>query len=218
MVNKAVIAGASGLVGNELLQILLQENYYTEVLILVREALPLQHNKLVQLVVDFEQIERHENVITGHALFCCLGTTKSKTPDVSTYRKIDHDYPVKLAEIARRNHIAQYHLISAIGASINSSTFYTKLKGETERDVEAARIETLHIHQPSLLTGNRKENRFMEKLATKIMKGLDPLLIGSLKKYRSIPATTVARAMYKQSLNQDVGVFVHPSDHIKQLA
>jgi uncharacterized protein YbjT (DUF2867 family) len=218
MVNKAVIAGASGLVGRELLQILLQEDYYTEVLVIVRSVLPVQHKKLVQLVVDFDNLQQHEQAITGHAVFCCLGTTKSKTPNLTTYRKIDHDYPVILAQIAKRNGVSQYHLISAIGADINSKTFYTKLKGETERDIEAINLLTLHVYQPSLLTGNRGEKRMLEKLATVIMKGLNPLLTGSLKKYRSIPATTVALAMYKQSLNQETGVFVHPSDHIKQIA
>ncbi|CAM3707017.1 NAD(P)H-binding protein [Mucilaginibacter galii] len=215
---KAVIAGASGLVGNELLHILLQESTYDEVLILVRKHLPIQHKKLVQLQVSFDELEQHQSAINGHALFCCLGSTKSKTPDLNVYRKIDHDYPVKLAQIALKNKMPHYHLVSAIGANSTSSNFYTKMKGETERDIQAVDIRSLHIYQPSLLTGNRKEHRLTERIATGVMKIIDPLLIGGLKKYQSIAAATVARAMYKQSLNQEEGVFVHPSDHIKQLA
>ena len=218
MVNKAVIAGASGLVGGELLQLLLQETYYDEVLILVRKEISLQHKKLVQLIVDFDNLDKVRSGINGHALFCCLGSTKSKTPNLKVYRKIDHDYPVKLAQIAKQNQIPQYHLVSAIGANSKSSNFYTKMKGETEEDIQSVGLKSLHIYQPSLLTGNRKEHRLAERIATKVMKVIDPLLIGGLKKYQSISAATVARAMYKQSLNKEEGVFIHPSDHIKQLA
>jgi len=218
MANKAVIAGASGLIGSELLQILLKENSYDEVLILVRRELPIQHKKLVQLVVDFDQLDKFKHIINGHAIFCCLGSTKSKTPSQRMYRKVDHDYPVKLAQIALEHNTPQYHLVSAIGADFKSLTYYNKLKGETENDVQAIGLPCLHIYRPSLLTGDRKEYRFAEKVATAVMTVVNPVLIGPLKKYRSIPAATVARAMYNQSLKQGEGVYIHPSDHIKQLA
>jgi uncharacterized protein YbjT (DUF2867 family) len=218
MANKAVIAGASGLVGSELLNILLHENFYDEVLVLVRKELPLQHKKLVQLVIDFNQLKSHAAAINGHALFCCLGSTRAKTPDMKQYYAIDHDYPVQLAQMALQNNIKQYHLISAIGANSQSKNFYTRLKGETENDIAHIGLKTVHIYQPSLLTGNRKEYRLVERMAAGLMKVVDPLLAGGLKKYRSIPAATVAKAMYKQSLNTDEGLFIHPSDHIKQLA
>jgi uncharacterized protein YbjT (DUF2867 family) len=218
MANKAVIAGASGLIGSELLALLLHENYYNEVLVLVRHELPVQHKKLVQLITNFDDLYTYQQAITGRALFCCLGSTRAKTPDLAAYRKIDHDYPVQLAQIAHTNGMSQYHLVSAIGANAQSGNFYTRLKGETENDVQRAGVNTLHIYQPSLLTGNRQEHRLGEKIATVLMKVIDPLLVGSLKKYRSIPAATVARAMYHQSLQNQEGVFVHPSHHIKQLA
>lgn len=218
MANKAVIVGASGLIGSELLQLLLQSQQYDEVLALVRRELPVSHKKLIQLVIDFDQLDQYQNSITGHAIFCCLGSTRSKTPDLSVYRRIDHDYPLQLAEIAKQNKMPHYHLVSAIGANSKSGNFYTKLKGQTEDDIQQVRIPSLHIYQPSLLTGNRKEFRLAEKIATVAMKVINPLLIGSLKKYRSISAQTVAQAMYRQSLNTEEGVFVHPSNHIKQLA
>jgi uncharacterized protein YbjT (DUF2867 family) len=218
MANKAVIAGASGLIGSELLQLLLRGKEYDEVLALVRSALPVSHKKLIQLVVNFDQLEQHQASINGHAVFCCLGSTRSKTPDLSVYRKIDHDYPLQLAQIAKQNKIPHYHLVSAIGADSTSGNFYTKLKGQTEDDIQQLGIPSLHIYQPSLLTGKRKEFRLAEKLATVVMKVLNPLLLGSLQKYRSIPAGTVAKAMYCQSLNKEEGIFSHPSNHIKQLA
>jgi uncharacterized protein YbjT (DUF2867 family) len=218
MANKAVIAGASGLIGSELLQILLQENFYDEVVALVRTELAISHKKLVQLVVTFDKLDEYQSFINGHALFCCLGSTKAKTPDLSAYYQIDHDYPITLAKIAKQNQIKHYHFVSSIGADAKSTNFYTKLKGETEDDLQQIGLTSLHLYRPSLLTGNRKESRFLEKAAAVAMKVIDPLLVGSLYQYRSIPATTVAQAMYNQSLNTDEGVFIHPSNHIKQLA
>lgn len=218
MSKKAVIVGANGLIGSELLDILLQSTDYHEVVILVRKEVDLSHPKLVQLIIKFDELDKWADAINGHVVFCCLGTTLKKTPDLNEYRKIDHDYPLKLAQIAYHNKVRHYHLVSAIGANAKSSSFYTSLKGQTEIDIEQVDLKTLHIYQPSLLTGNRQEKRTMEAIATMVMKVIDPLLIGSLKKYRSIPAQTVARAMFKQSLNNEVGIFIHPSDKIKQLA
>jgi uncharacterized protein YbjT (DUF2867 family) len=218
MSKKAIVVGASGLIGGELLNIILQQSDYKEVVTIVRKTLPVNHAKLVQLVIDFDDLDKWESSVTGDVLFCCLGTTLKKTPDLNEYRKIDHDYPVKLAQLASQNNIKQYHLVSSIGANSKSSSFYTRLKGETEHDIEKVQLKTLHIYQPSLLTGNRKEKRVLERIVTVAFKVIDPLLFGWLTKYKSIPAATVAQAMYKQSLKTEVGIFIHPSDKIKQLA
>lgn len=215
---KAVIAGASGLVGSLLLEYLLNHPDYKEVLVLVRRKLNTEHKKLRQLIVDFDRLTDYESDITGHALFCCLGTTKSKTPFSKDYRKIDHDYPVQLAKIAAKNSIQQFHLVSALGANAKSSIFYNQLKGETEQDIKQVDIPAIYIYQPSLLTGNRKEKRLAERFATSLFKVIDPLLTGSLNKYKSIAADTVARAMLKQSLKNNSGIFTYPSDQIKNLA
>ncbi|RKR81190.1 hypothetical protein BDD43_1335 [Mucilaginibacter gracilis] len=215
---KAIIVGASGLVGNELLHLLLQSSDYQEIMILVRKEMPLSHPKLLQLIVDFDNLDNWETAITGHALFCCLGTTLKKTPDLTQYRKIDHDYPLQLAQIAFGNKVKQYHLVSALGANVKSKSFYTRLKGETERDIEKVPLKAIHIYRPSLLTGNRREDRLLERIAIAAMKFINPLLTGGLQKYKSIAAATVARAMLNQSLKTEAGIFIHPSDKIKQLA
>jgi uncharacterized protein YbjT (DUF2867 family) len=215
---KAIIAGASGLIGSNMLNILLQHAEYDEVLILVRKELPVNHPKLKQLIVDFAQLNSYSKLITGDALFCCLGSTKKKTPDLKEYLKIDHDYPVQLAQIAFQNNVAQYHLISAIGANASSSNFYTKMKGETERDIIAIGLPALYIYQPSILIGDRKESRPLEAIATIMMKIINPLLMGGLKKYRSIAAQSVANAMYKQSLKNTAGLHIYSSDIIQQLS
>lgn len=215
---KAIIAGASGLIGSNLLQILLNESSYDEVIILVRKATGINDKKLTEIVLDFDKLDDYKTEIKGHALFCCLGTTNNKTPDKALYRKIDHDYPVMLAKLAYANNIEEYHLVSSLGANSKSSAFYTRLKGETEDDIKAIGLKTVHIYQPSFLKGDRKEFRFFEKILVGLSYLVDPLLIGSLKKYRSIPAKTVAMAMYKQSINKTEGVFIHHSDNIKEIA
>ena len=216
---KAILLGASGLIGGLLLNVLLQSSEYKEVVIFVRKELPVKHKKLKQLVIDFNKLETYATEITGDAIFCCLGTTRKKTPDLSVYRKIDHDYPLQVAKIAFQNGVEQYHLVSSLGADANSSNFYTKMKGEVEDDMIKVGLKCLHIYRPSFLTGNRTEkNRFAERNVAVLFKVIDPLLFGGLKKYRSIPAKTVALAMYKQSLIKQEGVFMHPSDQIKQIA
>ena len=217
MGKKAVLVGASGLIGSNLLTILLQDNFYDKVLVLVRKELPIHHSKLEQLITDFDQLNSYGSAINGEALFCCLGSTKAKTPDLKEYSKVDHDYPLQLAKIAFKNGMKQFHLVSSIGANAFSSNFYTKMKGQTESDIKKVRLNCLHIYQPSVLEGDRNEKRTSEKQILRFMKFIDPLLISIFKKYRSIPAPTVAMAMYNQSTKQMSGVFTWTSDKIKEL-
>lgn len=217
MSTKAIIAGASGLIGSNLLQLLLQHPAYTEVLILVRKKLDVHHQKLTQLVVNFNELEKQQP-LNGDVFFSCLGTTNSKTPDKKIYYKIDHDYPVQLAQLAAANGVKQYHLVSSVGADVASSTFYLKTKGETERDVQSAGVDSLHIYRPSFLIGNRPDARIGEKIAGAVLAVLNPLLMGSLRKYKSIAALDVARAMLNQSLQNPEGVYIYPSDKIRELA
>jgi uncharacterized protein YbjT (DUF2867 family) len=218
MFNRAIVAGASGLVGSELVNILLNEDGYDEVLVLVRKELPLKHSKLKQLVVNFDELQTYAASLTGSAIFCCLGSTRKKTPDLNVYRKIDHDYPLQLARIGLANGIGQYHLVSAMGADAGSRNFYTKMKGETEDNIIKVGITALFIYRPAFLNGKRSEHRAMERFLEPVMRVIDVLLIGSLKKYRSIASAAIARAMYKQSLKNLKGINIYLSDKIKELA
>lgn len=214
MAYKAIIAGASGLIGSNLLKLLLDAPEYSEVLVLVRKALPLQHKKLVQLVINFDDLDKHAAAITGHAIFSCLGTTNAQTQDKQQYRKIDHDYPLQLAKLAKQNGVDQFHVVSAIGADAKSGMFYVKLKGELEDDLKTLDLKTLYIYQPSILIGDREKPRMAEKILFGLFKVIDPLLVGGLKKYRSIKSTTVANAMFKKSLESATGTFTYTSDKI----
>lgn len=214
---EAIIAGATGLIGNNLLQQLLDHPGYTKVIALVRKKIPLQHPKLEQLVLDFDRLEDYKNEIKGDVVFCALGTTKNKTPDQEQYRKIDYQYPLDIAFIAQQNGVSQYHLVSALGASEKSAIFYSKLKGEVERDLKTIPFNAIHIYRPSLLDGKRKEYRSVEKVMIGLMRILNPLLIGGLKKYRSIKVEKVASAMLKQSIKPLNGIFTYNSDKIELL-
>lgn len=217
MAYKAIIAGASGLIGSNLLNILLQQQEYEEVVILVRKKLPIKHPKLIQLVINFDDLNNEAKAITGHAVFSCLGTTKAQTPDKATYRKIDFGYPLQIAKIAMRNGVEQFHLVTSIGADKTSGTAYTRLKGELEDALQNIGFPILHIYQPSMLVGERERKRTLEGALIAIFKVLDPLLIGGLKKYRSIRGSTVARAMLKKSLEKGTGTFIHKSDQIQTI-
>lgn len=217
MGRKAILLGASGLIGNSLLQQLLLSNHYDEVLVVLRKTLNIQHPKLRQLQVDFDQLSEYSSEIQGDVVFCCLGTTKSKTPDKAQYKKIDHQYPIDAARIAHTNGATQYHLVSSLGANRNSRIFYTRLKGEVEHDLQGIPYQGIHIYRPSLLDGFRVENRTGEKWMIGIMRIINPILIGPLRKFRSIKVETVARAMLKKSLEDQKGTFIHPSDAIERI-
>lgn len=215
---EAIVAGATGLIGSSLLQQLLDHPDYTMVTAIVRKEIPLQHPKLRQVVVDFDQLENHQEHIKGDVVFCALGTTKSKTPDKDQYRKIDYQYPLDIAFIAQQNGVSQYHLVSALGANQDSAIFYSKLKGEVERDLKTIPFKAIHIYRPSLLDGARKEHRSAEGILIGLMRVLNPVLIGGLKKYRSIKIEKVASAMLKQSLKPLTGIFTYDSDQIEELS
>lgn len=215
LAKKAIIVGASGLIGSNLLQILLVGDYYDEVLIFVRKELPVKHAKLTQVVTDLALLDNYADYITGHAIFSCLGTTIGQTPDKALYRKIDHDYPVKLAQLGKQNGVKQYLIVSAIGANAASAAFYLKLKGETEDDLKKLGLPALHIYQPSMLRGRKEKLRFGEQMINAVMAAVDPFLFGSLTKYHSIAAVDVAKAMYNQSIDNETGTFTYQYNDIK---
>lgn len=217
MGKRAILLGASGSVGSNLLQQLLVNDNYTQVLALVRKELKIEHPKLKQLILNFDELNKYTAEITGDVVFCCLGTTKKQTPDEKQYYKIDYQYPLDVAWIAQTNGAESYHLISSIGANKNSSVFYTRTKGEAERDLKAVPFKSIHIYRPSILDGERKESRPMEGIMNAVMHVINPLLVGSWRKYRSIKVSTVAKAMVRQSMVDKREIFIYESDQIQAL-
>ncbi|MGV3539192.1 MAG: NAD(P)H-binding protein [Rufibacter sp.] len=211
----ALIAGASGLVGGHLLQLLLQSKRYRRVISIGRSELPLQHPKLQQLVVDFNHLEKHRHALTADDVYCCLGTTIKKAGSQEKFREVDFSYVVHLAKLTSSNFASQFLVVSALGADAESRIFYNRVKGEMEQAVKALPFTAVHIFQPSLLLGNRKETRLGEKAAEMFMKVFGFLFKGPLKKYRAIQASTVANAMLQTSKQDGGGVQVHSSEQMQ---
>lgn len=191
----AVIAGASGLVGSELLTLLLGNPEYEQVIAVVRNSLPLKHPKFTQLIIDFDDLSAYQVDVPVDEVFCCLGTTIKKAGSQAAFQKVDHDYVVNLGRFCETNAVNKFLVVSAMGASSSSGIFYNRVKGEMENAVFQMNIPVKIILRPSLLLGRRSEFRFGELMAQLVMSGLGFLFIGGLKKYKGVKAKTVARAM-----------------------
>jgi uncharacterized protein YbjT (DUF2867 family) len=215
---RVILVGASGLIGSNLLSELIRSEAISEILLLVRRSSGITSTKVKELIVNFDELNSYSLDIQANIIYSCLGTTKSETPDSSLYRQIDLEYPLNLAKLGQKNGVAQFHIISSLGSDAGSSNSYLKLKGELEQELKKLNIPSLHIYQPSFLIGERKENRLADKILKPIFRLIDPLLIGPLKKYRSIKAADVAKVMLNQSMKDLKGTFIYPSIQIQELA
>ena len=213
----AIILGATGLTGGYLLQEILGDPLYSKVVLFSRSKVAVKNDKIEEHIIDMFKLEEYGEVFKGDDVFCCIGTTKSKTPDEETYRKIDFGIPAAAAKLARRNGIPRFLVISALGADPTGSMFYNKTKGEMEQAVLARGISETYIFQPSLIAGDRVETRFFETLAKNAMQVINPILGGSLKKYRSIHPVTIAMAMKVVAKNGYSTTKIE-SDQIKEIA
>ncbi|TVZ26383.1 putative NAD(P)-binding protein [Gillisia sp. Hel_I_86] len=213
----AILLGATGLTGGHLLKIVLNDPKYDKVKVFSRSSVGVKHEKLEEHLVDLLKLDDYKDSFHADEVYCCIGTTKSKTPDKETYKKIDFGIPVAAAKLCRKNNIDTFLVISALGADANSSIFYNKVKGEMQHQVLEQGIKNTYIFQPSLIAGNREEERFFEKLGIEGMKVFNNLLIGSFKKYRSIHPETIAKAMHICA-NSGYPKILIESDEIQKLA
>lgn len=207
---KAILFGSSGFIGSYLLQELLNNDFYEQVIIVVRKNQTIVHPKLKTLIGDFNSLPQLKESIIADEIFIALGTTAKQTPNKKEYYKIDHNYPVLAAKIAKENGAKSVFIVSSIGANANATIFYTKTKGETERDIIALNFEHTHIFQPSMILGNRQQSRpFYEKILMKIFKVINPIFIGKLNKYKGIDAKNIAKAMNNATKNQSEKVKIY---------
>ncbi len=205
---KAIVYGASGLVGSYILETLLSNNNYEQIIIVVRKDLNMQHPKLRSLIGDFHSLTDLVKDVEADEIYIALGTTQKKTPDKKDYYQIDHDYPVLAAQLAKEKGAKSVFLVSSIGANVNSSIFYPKTKGETERDIIDLDFDHTYIFRPSMILGNRKENRPLEKVFKIIWKVVNPLFIGNLSRYKGLEAISIAKAIVNSAyqLNDKVKI------------
>ncbi|MGY0391096.1 NAD(P)H-binding protein [Bizionia sp. KMM 8389] len=191
----AIILGATGLSGGLLLQELLKAEDYEKIKLFSRSSCGISHEKIDEHIVDLFKLKLHKENFVADVVFCCIGTTKAKTPDQETYLKIDYGIPVSAAELAQENGIKTFVVISALGADKSSKVFYNRTKGRMEDAVLAQQIPHTYVLQPSLISGNRNENRLGEKLAKIVMALINPFLIGNLAKYKSIKPEAIVKCM-----------------------
>jgi uncharacterized protein YbjT (DUF2867 family) len=207
----ALVLGATGLIGNLLTHRLVDSPIYEKVKVFVRQSLNWQHPRLQEIQFDFN----HPNGLLTQAddIYCCLGTTMKKAGSKAAFQKVDYQYPMEIAQMGLANGASQFAIITAMGADINSTFFYNRVKGEVERDLASLNYPTLLIFRPSLLLGNRTgDSRIGERLAEGAMRLLNPLIPA---KYKGVEASKVANAMLTTMQQGLAGKHVFESDMLQ---
>lgn len=208
----ALIAGSTGLIGGQLLRLLLNSDQYEKVIALTRQPLS-PHAKLVEIAIQKDSFVTLDPTWRVDDVFCCLGTTMAKARSKEKFYQIDFTYPLELAKQGLAHGAKQYLLVSALGASKKSSVYYNKVKGEIEEAVSALGFKTVHIFRPSLLLGPRAEHRSAED-AAKVFYKIFGFLIP--KKYKAIDSLKVACAMLHFAAAEQTGNIIHESDEMQQ--
>ena len=193
----AIVFGSSGLVGQQLVQQLIQNNTYQKIKLFVRKNPNLVNSKIEIIETKFDNFHLLSSKIKGDDCFFCIGTTKKNSPDKSEYKQIELDLPKKIANLAKQNDIQSFIFVSSGYANSKSSGDYLRFKGLVEEELISLKFNVLGILRPSFLLGNRKEKRIGEKIGIFIFKILSPLMMGPLKRMKPIHVKLVANAMIK---------------------
>jgi uncharacterized protein YbjT (DUF2867 family) len=212
----AIVIGATGLVGSRLVDKLLKDSRFDKVKVLVRNSTGIANPKLEEHIVDFDRPETWKKIVAGDVLYSAMGTTLKTAGSKDAQYKIDYTYQHLVAKSAAANNVAKYVLISAAGADVNSKIFYSRMKGELERDIKKLPFETIHIIRPGMLAGARKEVRTGEQLWGGVMNFIGA--IPGLKALKPIQGTEVAQAMVNATFKQGVGIHVYSLGNVFKLA
>lgn len=215
----ALLVGASGLVGRDLIRFILESNYYAKVISLGRTSLSLQDERLEEHLIDFKQLSSYEELIQADDIFCTLGTTLRKAKSIENFFKVDFSYPLEVATIAHKNGATRFFVVTSLGANTQSKNYYLRAKGELEKALEKIPFESLHIFRPSLLVGDREEIRWKEDLMRVLMTAFAPFIPA---RYKGIQSRTVAKFMQEIAVNasekKEKPVVVYESNTIHRLA
>jgi uncharacterized protein YbjT (DUF2867 family) len=212
----ALIAGATGLVGNSILQQLLSDDQYDKIVTITRKPIDITHPKLIQQQIDFDSIGSLKLDFQVDDVFCALGTTIKSAGSQDAFYKVDFTYVVNLGKWCELNKVKSLLVVSAMGANAKSGIFYNRVKGEMESVVSQMNIPKKNVFRPSLLMGNRTEKRGGEKIAQLVMGGLGFLFAGSLLKYKGIHADVVAKAMIKAAKSDFKGFKIYDSGEMQK--
>jgi uncharacterized protein YbjT (DUF2867 family) len=205
--NVAII-GATGLIGHQLLTLLLKDTHFADIYVITRRDLMFEDERVKNIVIDFSDQAAFKKALSFcDVVFCSVGTTqKQVNGDKVAYRKIDVDIPEKAAQFCEENGGTTFLLVSSVGADSKSGNFYLALKGEVEDYVVKRNIPSITIFRPSLLLGNRKEFRVGEIISTLFMKPL-AFLVPSI--YKPIEAAKVAKSMYQTAVSNRPGFHIY---------
>ena len=214
----AIVIGATGLIGNLLVKKLLNDNRYQTVKVFLRRTSGINHPKLEEHLVDFDEIENWKATITGDELFSAMGTTIRKAKSTTVQYKVDVTYQYEFAKTASENGVKNYFLVSSAGSNVKSKLFYLRIKGELDEKVQQLSFNKIRIFRPSLLLGERPTKRFGEKAAENILKIIVPIF-PFLKNQRPIEGEKVANAMLASAnKDDDERIRIFELDEIFELA
>lgn len=212
---KALLIGATGATGKDLLELLLNDDSFEKVDIFVRRNLHIQHNKLNIHVVDFDQPDLWRNLVQGDVLFSCLGTTLKAAGSKEKQKKVDYLYQLQFAKAARENKVKNYILVSSDFASSKSPLFYSKIKGQLEDEVRALRFPKLIIFNPPSLV-RKNSDRKIEVISIKIIRFLNA--IGLFNSIKPLETTLLAKAMIYATKSLDDGAHAFTGPEIRKMA
>lgn len=210
---RVLLSGATGLVGEQLLNQLIDNESVASIVILGRSIKSKEHPKVRSFFVDFSDLSIPDELSFDVAL-CALGTTIKKAGSKAKQHEIDHDYVVNFAQFCKEHGVKRIGVVSSIGAKATSSNFYLRTKGEMEASVTALAFEHAVFIRPSFLIGNRKEFRFGEKIAIGIFKVIKPLLVGKSRKYRGVEVADVAKKLILSTISTTNPITYIESDEI----
>jgi uncharacterized protein YbjT (DUF2867 family) len=213
----ALVLGATGLVGNACLNLLLEEPRYGSVTVLSRRPLDREHPKLHVQVADFEKLPDLGPFFVVDDVYCCLGTTIRKAGSQAAFRRVDVVYPATAARLAANGGARQFLVVSSTGANPQSSVFYYRAKGEMEGMVRGVPLRAVWVLRPALLLGDRRELRLTERLAQMLLAPLSRMFVGPLRRQRPVTGSDVAAAMVTLALSDGKGGIVE-SESIADLA
>lgn len=212
---KALLIGATGATGKDLLELLLNDDSFEKVDIFVRRSLDIQHNKLNIHVVDFDQPDLWRNLVQGDVLFSCLGTTLKAAGSKEKQKKVDFLYQLQFAKAARENKVKNYILVSSDFASSKSPLFYSKIKGQLEDEVRALGFPKLIIFNPPSLV-RKNSDRKMEVISIKIIRFFNA--IGLFNSIKPLETTLLAKAMIYVTKSLDDGTYAFTGPEIRKMA
>lgn len=214
---KITLFGPTGLIGNEILKLLENDIDFENINVVSRRPVELKSKKSTLNIIDFKDFNSYLNVIDGSdVVLAAIGTTQSKVGfNKKKYREIDFDIISNTVKACKEKNVKHFSFVSSAGADINKKSFYLKLKGEIEKEVESKQLNSSTVYRPSLLLGDRKENRFGEKVAQIIIPLISFLFPNN---YKPIKACDVAKAMVNESKNYGSGFKIYHYRDILKLS